>query len=106
MDNTLNLFGDRRKLAGHIETDSGSILLTDGVWETALPQNSQERLALDLGVEQSKIPVYGILLQEKRYLLIALDEAISTHVETENVETEGKVDVEEEKEEEGEDRDE
>jgi len=98
MDNTLNLFGDTEKLAGYIETDSGSILLTDGVWETALPQNSQERLALDLGVESGKIPVYGIILKEKRYLLIALDDIIVTRVETENVETEDKVEEHEEEE--------
>jgi hypothetical protein len=90
-------FSNVEKLLGYVETDSGSVLLTDGLWEKELPNNSQERLALDLGIEQSKIPVYGILLREKRYLLISLDDAVSTRFNEEHIDTEDPVPEEEEK---------
>jgi len=59
---------------GHVETDSGGILIADGVWTPCMPTVVQERLHLDLGIEKCKIPVYGVTRDGKRYLVLSLDD--------------------------------
>lgn len=72
-----DLFPDKEAVIGHIETNSGGILLTDGGWEDDLPLTTQESLALDLNIESSaKIPVFAFRKNNKRFLVLAIDDAV------------------------------
>jgi hypothetical protein len=68
------VFPTKMAQLGNVETDSGGILLADGVWSSCLPTVTQERLHLDLGIEKCKIPVYGTTCGGKRYLVLSLDD--------------------------------
>lgn len=91
MRDATGLFTEEEKLAGYIETDTGTILVSDGLWEDRLPLSSQSRLTLDLGIERCRIPAYAVLRNEKRYLILSIDDAILASSDVENVETEGQV---------------
>lgn len=68
-------FGSKETLVGHVETDSGGIIIADGLWGDEFPSVSQDRVNLDLNLGKCKIPVYGFSRNGKRYLLLALDDA-------------------------------
>lgn len=76
MRNSSDLFTDQPKLIGHIETNSGGILMADGAWEENLPPTTDSRICLDLEVEAGKIPVYAITVAGNRSLLIHIDDIV------------------------------
>lgn len=66
-----------QKLVGHVETDSGSLLIIDGTWKDSLPAVFQKTLLFEDGNFDEKknvLPVYLLRNQGKRYLLISLDD--------------------------------
>lgn len=91
MRDTTNLFTAEETLAGYLETDTGTILMTDGLWENTLPLTAQNRLTLDLGIERCRIPVYAMLRNEKRFLILGIDDALIPVNDVETVDTEDQV---------------
>jgi len=77
MDDENIKFGSRESLVGYVETDSGGIVIADGIWGDEFPTVSQDRVHLNLNLEKGRIPVYGFSKGGKRYLLLALDDAES-----------------------------
>lgn len=73
-----NLFHDQETVIGHIEISAGGVLLTDSGWEEDLPKTTQESLALDLDMEPGKIPVIAVRKNNKRFLILAIDDMINT----------------------------
>jgi hypothetical protein len=66
-----------QKLIGHVETDSGSLLVIDGTWKESLPAVFQKTVLFEEAVLDEKknvLPVYLLRNQGKRYLLIGLDD--------------------------------
>ena len=75
-----DLFNDKETTIGHIETSSGGILMTDGGWEEDLPRTTQQTVALDVGLVPSRIPVFAVRRNNKRFLILSLDEIGRAHV--------------------------
>lgn len=75
----------KEKLIGHIETDTGTILLTDGIWNNDIPSANQQRVHLNLGTPQIRIPVYGVIRNNKRYLILDIDGAINNNRDKKNI---------------------
>jgi hypothetical protein len=93
MRDAKDLFHDKETLVGYVETSAGGILLTDGGWEDDLPLTTQESLSIDLNIESSRIPVIAVRKNDKRFLILALDDAIKTSFLNEVVETIDKVEI-------------
>jgi hypothetical protein len=73
---TLLKFAESQQIVGHITVASGSLLLTDGVWDS--PEISEENKQLvDLGPEYEsvKIPVSTVIQNNKRYIILSVDDA-------------------------------
>lgn len=70
-----DLFQDKEIVIGHIETSAGGVLLTDGGWEEDVPLTTQESMALDLNIKPSRIPVIAVRKNNKRFLILAIDDA-------------------------------
>lgn len=66
-------FTETEQHVGYIETDSGTLLLADGIWGASMPPLTQQSLLVDTETERTKFPVYTILRGGQRFLLIALD---------------------------------
>ena len=82
------LFAETEQHVGDILVTSGSLLLTDGIWDSG-KIHKDNKLNLDLDEENHvKIPVTTIIQNNKRYILIDIDSAIK--VETQD----GKIEVE------------
>jgi hypothetical protein len=75
MDDTTIEFGTKETLVGYVETDSGGIIIADGLWGDEFPSVSQDRVNLNFNLGKCKIPVYGFMKDGRRYLLLALDDA-------------------------------
>lgn len=67
-----NMFTEQPTLIGHIDTNSGSLLMSDGTWESTLPKTTEDRICVDLGVV-GKIPVYAVTHENKRMILLQID---------------------------------
>lgn len=66
-------FTETEQHIGYIETDSGTLLVTDGIWSPAMPSVDQKSLIIDTETERTKFPVYTVMRGGQRFLLIALD---------------------------------
>ena len=66
-------FTENETHIGYIETDSGTLLLADGIWGPSMPLVDQKALVVDTETERTKFPVYSIMRGGQRFLLIALD---------------------------------
>ena len=66
-------FTEEEQLLGYVETDSGTVLLADGLWSYALPPTNQQTLVLDTEIERVRFPVYAVIRGNQRFLLISLD---------------------------------
>ena len=75
-------FTPQEKLIGHIVTASGSLLLADGAVQTALKLSQLDIVSIDVDKEQTKIPVYAVNQNGKRFLIIAIDDALPTSYNT------------------------
>jgi hypothetical protein len=78
----------KERLVGYLETDTGTILLTDGIWNTEIPSANQKRVYLNLGMPRVKIPVYGVIRNQKRYLILDVDRALENSNSQDTVEVE------------------
>lgn len=76
MEDTTFEFTNREQLIGYVETDSGGLVIADGIWGDEFPSVSQERICVNLGILKGKVPVYAVSRNGKRYLLLALDAAV------------------------------
>jgi hypothetical protein len=78
-------FTETEQHIGYIETDSGTLLLADGIWGPAMPTVDQKALVIDTEIERTKFPVYTVMRGGQRFLLIALDtNTINTHITNED----------------------
>ena len=75
----------KEKLVGYLETDTGTILLTDGIWNDDIPSADQQRVYLNLGTPQIRIPVFGVIRNNKRYLIIDIDRSINNKRDKKNI---------------------
>ena len=85
-----------QKLIGHVETDSGSLFIVDGVWRDSIPAVFQKNVYLEEALIDDKkniLPVYLLTNQGKRFLLIGLDDGIEPEERATQVETENPVDL-------------
>jgi hypothetical protein len=82
-----HIFKNNETLIGYIETDSGTLLLTDGTWEDNIPKNTQEKIKINLELESCKIPVIALQKSGKRFLILAIDSNITTEEIAEVVQT-------------------
>lgn len=76
MKNANSLFKESETLIGHVILNTGTLLLTDGVWSDNLHINTEEKLAIDLNLDKVKVPVIAVRQNEQRYLLIPIDQGI------------------------------
>ncbi len=67
-------FKETETTVGYVETDSGGILITDLLWDH--PSTSQQKIAEDLDLGRVKIPIKAVLRNNKRQIIIELDDAI------------------------------
>ena len=72
------LFSEKKKLLGYVSIDSGSLIMVDGAWATAIPRADDSRVLIDLEEIAGKLPVYSFLKDSKRYILIQVDDLIPT----------------------------
>jgi hypothetical protein len=78
-------FTETEQHIGYIETDSGTLLFADGIWGPALPSVDQKVMVVDTETERTKFPVYTVMRNGQRFLLIALDaNAVNTHITAED----------------------
>ena len=85
-----------QKLIGHVETDSGSLFIVDGIWRDAIPAVFQKNVYLEEALIDEKrniLPVYLLTNQGKRFLLIGLDDGVEPEERTTQVETENPVNL-------------
>ena len=85
-----------QKLVGHVETDSGSLFIIDGVWKDTIPTVFQKTLLFEEAVTDEKrnvLPVYLLTNQGKRFLLIGLDDGVAATDRVLQVETENQVEL-------------
>lgn len=74
MDDAIE-FGTKETLIGYVETDSGGVIIADGLWGDEFPSVSQDRVTMNFNLGKCKIPVFGFTKDGRRYLLLALDDA-------------------------------
>lgn len=93
MQNANDIFQeDAQNTIGYIDTVSGSLLLTDGIWKASLPITNEQTIAVDLDAANARIPVYAVMRNGKRMLIIDIDGAqentrVETPVQVEGVES-------------------
>ena len=83
-----NIFQEKEQLAGHVVIDSGSLLITDGIWDAnGISQNN--KLKLDLGEDKVlKVPVTTMLQNGRRFVILDIDAAVGVEAPSDTVETE------------------
>jgi hypothetical protein len=72
----MDTFTEGETIIGYVDTDSGGVLIADMTWD--VPKNTQKRVALDLDMENTRIPVKAVLVDGRRRLILELDEAVNT----------------------------
>ncbi len=82
-----DMFESKEKVVGYLESSAGGVLLTDGGWEEDLPLTTQESVALDLNIEPGKIPVIAVRKNNKRFIILAIDDAVQQSFLKDLVET-------------------
>ncbi len=75
MKNPSDIFKESETVIGYIETDSGSLLITDGIWDSIVNVNPRNRVHVDLGVDRIRLPVIATKQNDRRFLLIPIDQA-------------------------------
>ena len=100
MIDSKDLFHTKETVIGHVETSAGGLLLTDGGWEEDLPITTQKSIALDLNIDPSLIPVISVIKNNKRFLILAIDDAEERPFISKEVEITDKVEIPKEDEEE------
>lgn len=74
MKNPSDIFTEKEKVIGYIETDSGSLLITDGIWDNIINASPRNKVTVDLGVDRVRLPVIATKQNDRRFLLIPIDE--------------------------------
>jgi hypothetical protein len=70
------IFTEEETIVGYVDTDSGSLLIADGVWETSLVGVSdRNRLVIDVERDNIRIPIIATKQNGRRFLLIPIDAA-------------------------------
>lgn len=67
-------FEAKEKVIGYVDTDSGHLLICDGVWADSLPKTSSEKILMDMERDEPiRIPVLAFQKNGRRFLVIDLD---------------------------------
>jgi hypothetical protein len=76
-------FAETEQVIGHFVTLSGSIVISDGIHAASLPGNADQHFVIDLGKENTKIPLIATMQNGNKFLLIPVDaaEPLSTNNE-------------------------
>lgn len=76
------LFTEKEQIIGHINVTSGSLLITDGIWNSKSIHYKDKQI-IDLEEDNPlSIPVTTILQNNRRFILIDLDAASINTVDT------------------------
>ena len=67
------LFTEKERVIGHVELDSGSLMITDGIWETSLGIAEKNRVVVDLNMDKVRLPIIATRQGNQRFLLIPID---------------------------------
>lgn len=70
-------FNKEEHIVGHFVTISGSIVIADGIHADSLPGSPSQRVILDLGKENTRIPVIVTQQHGHKFLLIPVDAAVA-----------------------------
>jgi len=82
------LFTEEGNIIGYVATDSGGLLLVDGIWRSVVPK-SKDQMTLELdGPSRQRIPVRALRKDGKRFLILAIDEGQELGIPKETVEIE------------------
>jgi hypothetical protein len=73
------LFQDGESIIGYVTLNTGTLLITDGVWSDNLSVSAEEKLSIDLGVDNIRLPVIAAKQGGQRFLLIPLDRGVSVN---------------------------
>ncbi len=65
----------KENIVGHLILNTGTLLMTDGVWVDNIKVSQEEKLAIDLGTDRLSVPVIGTKQNGRRFLLIPIDAA-------------------------------
>jgi len=60
---------------GTLMLNTGTLLLTDGVWVDNIRVAQNEKVAIDLGADRIQVPIIGTKQHGRRFLLIPIDAA-------------------------------
>lgn len=63
-------------IVGKLILESGTLLLTDGVWTDNIRVTPEEKLAIDLGTDRLEVPILGTKQNGRRFLLIPIDASV------------------------------
>jgi hypothetical protein len=71
---------DEMSLVGKIRTSSGAIAIADGIWGQQLRTQgikAPDLVTIDTENDDAEFPVYTTIAGNKRYIIIAIDEAVA-----------------------------
>lgn len=77
MQDINELFKDGESIIGYVTLNTGTLLITDGVWSDNLSVSPEEKLSIDLGMDSIRLPVIAAKQGGQRFLLIPLDRGVS-----------------------------
>lgn len=82
----MDQFSEKEQIVGYVSIDSGSLLLADGVWKSILPKGNDARLVIDIDEDISgRLPIIAMRKDDRRFLLIPIDELIPNEEHSEFV---------------------
>ena len=70
-----DIFTSKENIVGYVETDSGTLLITDGIWDDRIKVSARNKVYVDLGMDRVRIPVIATKQNGRKFLLIPLDQA-------------------------------
>lgn len=69
-----DVFTEKENIIGYVTTDSGTLLITDGIWEDRIKVNAMNKVSVDLGSDSIRVPVIATLQNGRKFLLIPIDQ--------------------------------
>ena len=70
-----DIFTEKENIIGYVETDSGTLLITDGIWDDRIKVSARNKVSVDLGMDRVRVPVIATKQNGRKFLLIPLDQA-------------------------------
>lgn len=87
------IFTEKETIVGYVESDSGSLLIADGIWEINLREISRRnKIVIDIERDKVRIPIIATRQNNRRFLLIPIDSAeLINHAVTDKVDVDDQV---------------